>query len=86
MTLRLVYLIFCQLRAWIAFLMRSEASKNAEILALRHQVNVLRRQIARPRPTWADRALISALAGYCPRHVAETCSSLPAHSCGGTPA
>jgi transposase len=61
-TLRLVYLIFCQLSAWVALLMRSEGSKTAEILVLRHQVCVLRRQVARPRPTWADRALISALA------------------------
>ncbi len=46
MTLRLVHLIFCQLSAWIALLMRSAASKNAESLALRHQVNLLRRQVA----------------------------------------
>jgi hypothetical protein len=39
-TLRLVYLIFCQLSAWIALLMRSEGSKTAEILVLRHQVSV----------------------------------------------
>jgi hypothetical protein len=61
-TLRLVYPIFCQLSAGMALLMRSEASKTAEILVLRHQVSVLRRHVARPRPTWADRALISALA------------------------
>ncbi|MGH3670254.1 MAG: hypothetical protein ACRDSH_06410 [Pseudonocardiaceae bacterium] len=62
MTLRLVYLIFCQLSAWIALLVRSEGSKTAEILVLRHQVSVLRREVARPRLTWADHALISALA------------------------
>ena len=66
-TVRLVYLILCQLSVWIALLMRSEASKTAEILVLRHQVSVLRRQVARPRPTWADRALISALARLLPR-------------------
>jgi hypothetical protein len=43
-------------------LARSDASKDAEILVLRHQLAVLRRQVARPRPSWADRALISAFA------------------------
>ena len=51
-----------RLVSWVALLARSEASKDAEILVLRHQLAVLRRQVARPRPSWADRAIISALA------------------------
>jgi hypothetical protein len=43
-------------------LARSDASKDTEILVLRHEVAVLRRQVARPKPDWADRAVITALA------------------------
>jgi putative transposase len=60
--LRLMYLIFLRLVCWVALLVRSDASKDAEILVLRHQLAVLRRQVARPRPSWADRAILSALA------------------------
>ena len=42
-------------------------AKDAEILVLRHQLAVLRRQVARPRFTWSDRALIALLAGFVPR-------------------
>jgi putative transposase len=42
MALRLLYLIFRQLRAWLGLLARSSRSKNAEILFLRHEVAVLR--------------------------------------------
>jgi transposase InsO family protein len=51
---------------WLALLAGSDAAKDVEILILRHEVAVLRRQVARPRPDWADRAMLAALARLLP--------------------
>ena len=67
MPVRLVCLLMIKLFGWRALLARSDPAKDTEILVLRHEVAVLRRQIARPRPDWADRAVIAALARLLPR-------------------
>jgi len=59
-------LIMIRVFGWLVLLGRSRASKDAEIMALRHEVMVLRRQAARPRADWADRAVLAALTRLLP--------------------
>ena len=55
-----------QVFGWLLLLGRSQASKDAEIMLLRHEVTVLRRQVTLPKPDWADRAVLAALARLLP--------------------
>jgi putative transposase len=64
--LRLAYLMLARVLSWLTLLARSDAAKDVEILVLRHEVAVLRRHTPRPRPSWVDRALLSALSRLLP--------------------
>jgi putative transposase len=66
MLVRLIYRSLTTLLSWLALSARSPASKNAEILILRHEVAVLRRGNPKPRTGWADRAVLAALARILP--------------------
>ncbi|MDT7632655.1 MAG: putative transposase [Pseudonocardiales bacterium] len=52
---RLLYLIFDRLLGWLLLLSRTPASKDIELLVLRHEVAVLRRANPKPHLDWADR-------------------------------
>jgi hypothetical protein len=63
----LVYVVVCRLFAFLLLLARGERSKELEILVLRHELSVLRRQVKRPRLEPGDRLVLAALSRVLPR-------------------
>jgi putative transposase len=63
----LVYLLARRLFELLVLRARTDASKDVELLVLRHEVSVLRRQVNRPRPRPADRAVLAVLSAALPR-------------------
>ena len=67
MFVALAYRLLVTVPSWLALLARSSSHKDVEILALRHEVAVLRRTNPRPRMSWTDRAVLAALARIMPK-------------------
>ncbi|MFE2090692.1 integrase core domain-containing protein [Streptomyces sp. NPDC059460] len=67
MLLRLPYLALSTAFSFIRLLPMGDREKDLEILALRHQLVVLQRQVGKPHLTWPDRALLAALLHRLPQ-------------------
>jgi putative transposase len=63
----LAYVLVCRLFALVVLLGRGDRSKELEILLLRHELSILRRQVKRPQFSERDRLLLAAFGRMLPR-------------------
>jgi putative transposase len=68
MSLSFLYRALCRVLQLVRLMGRSDADLAIEVVMLRHEVAVLRRQIHRPALMPADRAVLAAFARLLPRH------------------
>ena len=63
----MLYLVVCRLFALLLLLGQGDRSKELEILLLRHELSILRRQVGRPRFEPRDRLILATLSRVAPR-------------------
>ena len=71
MALTFLYWAFRRLLELVVLGFRSDRTKDIELIVLRHQLLVLKRQVGRPKLSHADRALLSRLSRLLPRALAS---------------
>jgi putative transposase len=76
-SVRLLCLIFWQVFGLVLLMGRTSATKDVELLVLRHEVAVQRRINLRPRLDWADRAVFAVLVRRLPRALRCHCLVTP---------
>jgi hypothetical protein len=69
MIVGVVYIVAVRVLGWLALLARRRSGLIVEVLVRRHELAVVRRQVTRPRPSWPDRAILSALCRLLPREL-----------------
>lgn len=67
MLVSLIYVVVCRLLELIVLVGRRDRTKALEILVLRHELSILRRQVNGPRVEPQDRLLLAALSRMLPR-------------------
>jgi putative transposase len=80
---KLAYLTLCRSVQLLTRIARGDAAKDLEILVLRHQLTILRRQTPRPRLEPADRALLAAVSRVLPGPDGRASLSSPRRCCAG---
>jgi putative transposase len=85
MVLSFLYLMARRIARMVLGSLRSEHAKDIEIAVLRHQLEVLHRQVTRPEFRPADRAILAMLSGALPRwRWSSFLVTLRTRSCAGT--